>query len=148
MAAGIFTVLDIALRKIGAGTIDLDTDSFKVALLTADQAITASFAGASNDARYADLTNEVVGSGYTAGGKAMSNVTWTRSVAVVTMGADPTTWSGLTATIKYAVAYKTGGNADILGFFDVDDADPAGRVVTGADFVINWSSGLFTLTRV
>lgn len=46
MAAGIFTVLDIALRKIGAGVIDLDSDTFKVALLTSTQAITESFSGA------------------------------------------------------------------------------------------------------
>lgn len=63
------------------------------------------------------------------------------------MGADPTSWTTLTATIKYAVVYKTGGNGDILGFFDVEEDDPAGRVVTAADFVINWTSGLFTLTR-
>lgn len=147
MAAGIFTVLDIALRKIGAGVIDLDSDTFKVALLTSTQAITESFSGASNDARYTDLTDQVVGAGYTAGGVTMSNVTWIRSGAVVSMGADPTSWTTLTATIKYAVVYKTGGNGDILGFFDVEEDDPAGRVVTAADFVINWTSGLFTLTR-
>lgn len=148
MAVGKVTVLDIALRKIGAGIIDLDSDSFKVALLGDAQAIAADFAGASTDARFADLTAEIVGAGYTAGGAALSNVTWTRAGAVVTMAADPTTWNGLDATVKYAVIYKIGGNADLLAFFDIDNALPAGRVIAGSDFTINWTGGLFTLTRV
>lgn len=148
MAVGKVTVLDIALRKIGAGTIDLDSDAFKVALLGADQPIAADFAGASGDARFADLTDEVTGAGYVAGGEALANVTWTRAGAIVTFGADPTTWTGLDATVKYAAIYKVAGNGDVLAFFDVDDTLPAGRVIAGSDFTINWTGGLFTLTRV
>lgn len=148
MAVGKVTVLDIALRKIGAGIIDLDSDSFKVALLGDAQAVAADFAGASTDARFADLTAEVAGAGYTAGGAALANVTWTRAGPVVTLSADPTTWSGLDATVKYAAIYKTAGNADLLAFFDIDNALPAGRVIAGSDFTINWTGGLFTLTRV
>jgi hypothetical protein len=147
MAVGKFTVLDIAMRKIGAGQIDLDSDAFKVALTTGDQAITASFSGASNDALYSDLTSEASGAGYTAGGADLVAPSWTRAGSVVTMGADPTEWTALDTTFKYAVVYKT-GTGDILGFFDVDDANPAGRVVANSDFIINWTNGLFTLTRV
>lgn len=148
MAVGKVTVLDIALRKIGAGIIDLDSDAFKVALLEDGQPIAADFSGTSGDARFADLTAEVVGSGYTAGGEALANVTWTRAGAVVSLNADPTSWSGLDATVKYAAIYKAAGNGDILAFFDVDDALPAGRVINSSDFTINWTGGLFSLTRV
>lgn len=147
MAAGIVTVLDLALRKIGAGTIDLDTDAFKVALCTNAQALSATFSGTSTDARYADLTGEVVGTGYTAGGASLSNVTWNRAAGVVTFGADPTSWTTLTATAKYAVVYKTTGNKDILSIVDLETTDPAGRAVAGADLTINWTSGLFNLQR-
>ncbi len=148
MAVGKVTVLDIALRKIGAGIIDLDSDAFKVALLEDGQAIAADFSGTSGDARFADLTAEVSGAGYTPGGADLANVTWTRAGGVVTLNADPTTWSGLDATVKYAAIYKAAGAGDILAFFDVDDANPAGRVVANSDFTINWTNGLFTLTRV
>lgn len=148
MAVGKVTVLNLALRKIGAGIIDLDSNAFKVALLGPAQPIDAAFAGASTDARFADLTDEVTGAGYAAGGDALSNVTWSQVDAVVTFGADPTIWTGLDATVKYAAIYKVGGNADLLAFFDIDDSLPAGRVISGSDFTINWTGGLFTLTRV
>lgn len=147
MAVGKVTVLDRALTKIGGGVIDLDSNAFKVALVGPGQPIAADFAGASGDARFADLTDEVVGTGYTAGGAALANVVWNRAGAVVTFNADAVTWSALDATVKYAVIYKTAGNGDILAFFDIDDALPAGRVISGSDFTINWQAAIFTLTR-
>ena len=148
MAVGKFTVLNLALKKLGAGIIDLDSHSFKVALLGDGQAIAADFVGSSTDARFSDLTDEVVGTGYTSGGATLANVTLNQASAIVTFGADPSTWTGLDVTAKYAVVYRNGGNGDILGFFDIDDSLPAGRVIAGTDFTINWTGGLFTLTRV
>lgn len=147
MAVGTITVFDRALTKIGGGVIDLDTNAFKVALLGDGQAMSAAFSGASADARFADLTDEVAGAGYTAGGVALANVTWARASSIVTFGADPAVWTGLDATVKWAVIYKNGGNNDLLAFFDIDDALPAGRVIATSDFTINWSGGIFTLTR-
>ena len=147
MAVGKVTVFDRALTKIGAGVIDLDTNAFKVALLGDGQAMSAAFAGTSTDARFSDLTDEISGTGYTAGGVALANVTWARASAIVTFGADPSVWTGLNATVKWAVIYKNGGNNDLLAFFDIDDALPAGRVISSSDFTINWSGGIFTLTR-
>lgn len=148
MAVGKFTVLNIALKKIGGAVIDLDGHAFKVALLGNGQAIAADFVGASSDGRYGDLTDEVAGAGYTTGGVNLSNVTWAQAGAAVTFGADPSTWSSLDVTAKYGVIYRNGGNNDILGFFDIDDALPAGRVIAGTDFIINWTTGIFALTRV
>ena len=148
MAVGKVTVFDRALTKIGAGVIDLDSNTFKVALLGDGQAIAADFAGASTDARFADLTDEVTGTGYTAGGETLANVTWARAAEIVTFGADSSVWTALDATVKFAVIYKNGVNNDLLAFFDIDEALPAGRVVSGSDFTINWTGGIFTLTRV
>lgn len=47
MAAGPFTVLDIAKLKLLDGTCDLDTHVFKMALTTSAQALDATFAGTS-----------------------------------------------------------------------------------------------------
>lgn len=148
MAVGKVTVLNLSMKKIGAGTINLASHAFKVALCGSGQALTAAFTGASSDARYADLTNEVTGAGYTAGGVALANVTWNQVTSTITFGADPSTWTALTATAKYGVIYRNGGNNDILAFFDLDDSLPGGRVISGTDFTINWTGGLFTLTRV
>lgn len=147
MAIGKVTVLDLRLLGLGLGVFNLNTDSFKVALCTSSQALTAAFTGGSGNALYSDLTAEVVGAGYTAGGEALVASSWTIAGSVVTFDADPTDWTALSATVKYAVIYRpTGGQ--ILAFFDVDDASSPGRVIPGVDFIINWASALFTLTRV
>lgn len=147
MAAGPVTVLNIAREKIGEGVINLESNDFRVVLATSAQAIDATFLGTSGDARYSDLTAELVGAGYTAGGAELENSTWARSGGTVTFAADPTTWLSLTGEFKYGIIRKDGGNNDILAFFDVETLDPDGRSVTAADFVVNWTGGLFTLTQ-
>lgn len=152
MAAGPVTVLDVALEKLGAGLINLETDAFAVVLTTSAQALTAAFTGTSGEALYSDLTAEVSGTGYNAGGEALGNPDWTRSGAVVTFSADNTQWDTLTATMKYAVicrmdAASPPAPADILAIVDLEEDNPTGRASAGGDFIINWSSALFTLTR-
>lgn len=153
MAAGPVTVLNVALRKLGAGVIDLDSDAFAVVLTTSAQALSAAFTGGSGQALYADLTAEVIGDGYATGGTPLENPLWTRSGSVVTFSADSTDWPALTATMKYAVICKTDGGSpatptDILAIVDLEQDDPTGRVSGGGAFIINWTGGLFTLTRV
>lgn len=149
MAAGIVTVLDLALPKI-SGVIALGSDQLKVALCGDGQALTASFAGGSGDARYADLTDELPnGAGYTTGGFDLTGVTWDEAGGVATLDADDLTVADLTATVKYAVIYDDdAANKDILGFFDLDTGTPAGVPVAGGDLVLGWNAnGLFTLAR-
>lgn len=153
MAAGPFTVLDVALEKFGEEVFNLDSDAFQVVLTTQAQALAAAFTGASGQALYSDLTAEVEGAGYEAGGEPLTGASWSRAGAVVTFAAASTTWEALTATMKYAVVVRSDGGsppalADILGFADLEQADPAGRTSAGGDFIINWTGGLFTITRV
>ena len=63
MAAGKVTVLNVALDKLGRKVFDLDADAFNVVLTTNAQALSAAFTGTSGQARYSDLTAEVVGTG-------------------------------------------------------------------------------------
>jgi hypothetical protein len=68
----------------------------------------------------------------------------------VTFAADPTEWNALTATMKYAVICTRDGSADpehILAIVDLETTVPTGRESLGGDFIINWGSALFTLTR-
>jgi hypothetical protein len=73
MAAGNFLVYSAAKKFICSGVIDLDSDSFRLAL----------YSSASNAANMtlsviSQVTNEVVGIGYVAAGQPLANVTWTQ----------------------------------------------------------------------
>ena len=147
MAAGNFVVLDAAQEKIGAA-VNLDSDAFSLVLLTNAQALTAAFTGASGQALYADLTAEVVGTGYTAGGEAMTGVSWATVGDVTTFEADPVTWETATLTAKYAAIIDTTVAGDpIIGFADLETTDPSGRSAAATDFTVSWPSGVFTLEK-
>jgi hypothetical protein len=101
-------VFNSAMRDEALGNITYNNDSFKVMLLT-------STATPNKDTwtRRSDVTNEVTGSGYSAGGTACT----------VTVGATDTTndrvdtslgavtWPASTITARYAIYYKTRGGA-------------------------------------
>lgn len=148
MAAGKFTVLNVALAKIVDGTIRLGVDDLRIALCEATEALSASWTGTSGDGLYSDLTAEVSGAGYTAGGEELTGVSISGSGASITIEADPTVWTGATFTFKYGVVYLGGSGADdVLGFFDAETTDPSGRTLAGSDLTISWPSELLTLTR-
>lgn len=148
MAAGTFTLMRRALPKLANGAIDIDTHALKLALTTSVQALTDDFAGASTDCRYADLTAEVVGVNYTAGGSALTTVTWTRAGAVVTLDADDVSWATSTITARYGVLYADGAtNKDIIGYF-LCDSTPADVSSVAGTFLVSWNaSGIFTFTK-
>ena len=58
---------------LGDGTIDLDGDTFKIMLLSGTYTYDAAHAVKS------DITDEISGTGYSAGGATLASVTWTRS---------------------------------------------------------------------
>jgi len=150
MSAGLFTVLNVALKKIADGTFDLDSHILKVCVCTNAQSITTAFTGSSGDARYADLTAEAAaGGGYSTTGASLSGVSWSQASGIATLDADDVIWEGCTLTAKYAVIYDdTATNKDILGFFDMNVGVSEGVVVSAGDLTIVWNSGgIFTLQR-
>lgn len=146
MAAGPFILLDIAVEKIGLGAFNFNTDDFKVAICTKEEALTSAFVGTSTNAQYSDLLEEITGDGYTAGGVEMSNVAWARAGAVSTLTADPTIFESLTATdMKFGVVYRDDeGDEEIIGFFDLEEDDPDGRISEGGNFILTYAEGLFS----
>lgn len=86
-----------------------------------------------------DITNEITGAGYTAGGVALASKTLTYTGAAnkeVLDAADPS-WASATFTARYAVVYKdtgTGSTSPVLGYVDFG----ADQTVTGATFTIVW----------
>lgn len=144
MAAGAWQVFRRAKTKLANGLFDLDSNTFKMALTTDAQALTDDFAGSSTDCRYADLTAEVVGSGYTAGGKTLTP-TWTRSGATVTFDVADEAWTSSTITAKYGVIYAdNAGNDDLLCFCELDTVTSVSTVAGTLTVTIN-ASGVFTL---
>ena len=81
------------------GAIDLTTDTIKVAL------VTSSYTFSSAHDFFDDITNEVAGTGYTAGGETIT----TPTVTTGTFDAADTQWSSLTTTAAGAVVYKDTG---------------------------------------
>ena len=93
-----------SFRKYMAdGTIDMDSDTFKIALLT------SSYTPNAAHTIFGDVSgNEITGTGYTAGGATLASVTWTYSGGTATFDAADVSWSGATFTCRYAVIYKSG----------------------------------------
>ena len=93
-----------------------------------------------------DVTNEVSGTGYTAGGAALSNVavTYDAGSNTIKFDADDTSWAASTITARYAVVYDDTATDDPLLLYVDFGADVTS---TAGTFLISWnSSGIGTIT--
>lgn len=126
-------IYNSALRDEATGAIDYDTDSFKVMLVTSGYT-----ENKDTHTKRSDVTNEVTGTGYTAGGQ-----TVTVTVSAVDTANDcvditfaQVTWPSSTITARKAVYYKSRGGAS-----------SADELVAVNDFGsdVTTSSGTFTL---
>ncbi len=133
MASLIFnSALDDAMR----GLIDFDTDTFKVMLVTGTYA-----PNKDTHLRRSDITNEVAGTGYTAGGNA-ATVTVTKDTANdrIDIGLGGAAWPTASITAAGAVYYKVVGgvaaNEPIIAYIDF-----GGNIVaTAGTFTLNAST--------
>ena len=116
-------------RSLGNGLFNLSADPLKCALLN------NSYVPDPAHAVFADVAgHEAAGDGYTAGGQALSGVTWTVSGTACTLDAADPIWTEATVMARYAVVYaaKTvGAVADPLVCLLDFGAD---RGVTGGVF--------------
>ena len=129
-------------KKIMDGSIDLDTDTIKVALVTS--AYTPD-----QDAHdfFDDITNEVTGTGYTAGGSSLTGkaVTQDNTNNKGVFDADDVTWSTSTITSRGAVLYKSTGISSTSALICYIDFT-ADKSSAGGNFTIQWNaSGILTL---
>lgn len=115
-----------------ARRVDWATDTIKVALTTSSYS-------PNQDTHdfFDDITNEVSGDGYTAGGATLGtkSVNYDSSTNVTSLRAATSSWTNATFTCRYAVIYKdTGSSATspLMGYVDM-----------GADNTI--STGTFSL---
>lgn len=142
-ASGLFVTTFLDAFDTTQLAIDLDLDTHKVAMFT--NSITPNF---STDTAYGVSpynANEVSGTGYSAGGTALTGTTFTESPAGTVMwDATDVSWSTSTITnARCALAYAdvlVGNNAIVLVNFGADYSTSAGT------FTIQWASGgIFTI---
>lgn len=148
MPAGSWKVYGAALEAVNKGTIDLDTNTFRMVLCTSSYTPNQSTHSTWADASAA----EVSGTGYTASGKLLT-CTVTRSSLVVTFDCDDQSWTTSTITAKYAIIVKDAATTGTIASTDalvayVDLETGGGSVSTTAGtfaITIN-ASGVFTAT--
>jgi len=130
------------------GTMDLDNDTFYVALFTDASPPPATYdsydTGGAGVALTNDYTEVASGSGYTTGGTALSTPTWVESAGTVTFDAVDTSWTSATFTARWAAIYdSTDANNGLVAMIDFG----SNKSVTSGTFTIQWhGSGIFTLT--
>jgi O-acetylhomoserine/O-acetylserine sulfhydrylase-like pyridoxal-dependent enzyme len=102
MATIIQGITNTFVAKSLAGDIDFDTDTFKMALYSDDATLDSSTSAYTT-------TNEVVGTGYVAGGNTLTGATVTQDddadVVYITFDS-PTTWTG-TFSARGALIYNS-----------------------------------------
>jgi len=137
-----FMFYDSFKKEVADGTIDLDTNTIYSMLVSSTYAFDADI-----HTRRSDITGEVTGTGYTAGGAAITSKAVTKndsSDAGVFDGAD-VTWAGSTITARGVIIYKSTGSSatdNLICFIDfgVDKSS------AGGNFTLTWNaSGIFAL---
>ncbi len=130
------------LLELGKGSFNLPTDTIKAALTTSSYS-----PNIDTHEFFSDITNEVSGGGYTAGGMTLTNVTWTYSTSLdyAVLLADPILWTSITVTARRAVVYKSTGTAStsrLIGYVDFG----VNRTQSGSnEFVLNFTLGVVRL---
>lgn len=131
----------VFLTDLGSGVHTFGTDTDKVALLTSSYS-----PNYTTDTSYANVSaNEVTGGGYTAGGVALTSVTWTGTGNTATLGAAAASWTGLAVTCRYAAVYKSTGTAStskLIGLLDFGQD----RVYDSEPFQLSFPSGVVTIS--
>lgn len=131
-------------RDVANGSIDLDTDTIKVMLVTStytpDQDL---------HTKRSDVTNEVSGTGYSAGGATLANKTVTADNTNnrAAFDADDVTWASSSITARAAVLYKSRGGAatadELIAYIDFG----SDKVSSSGNFTIQWgANGILLLT--
>lgn len=111
-------IYNSCIRDASVGNIDFDTDTFKMML------VTSTYTASKSHAKRSDITNEVSGTGYTAGGNAAAcAVAATDNVNNdVEITFSITSWTSATITARAGVIYKSRGGLatadELVGYVD------------------------------
>ena len=131
MASGIYNRFKANLMN---KEVDLEADTIKIALYDASHSFTA------GDTDFT-ATNEISGTGYTAGGNTLASKAVTEGATTKWDAAD-TSWTTATFTANHAVIYDTSVTNDLIASIDFGGA----QAVVSGTFTIQWhADGIITL---
>lgn len=149
MPAGSWKVYGAALEAVEKGTLDLDSNTFRMVLVTSGHTPNQSTHSTWADASANEVAN---GNGYATHGKVLA-CTVTRSGLVVTFDCDDQSWPSSTITAKYAVIVKdadaNGALAStdaLVAFCDLETSGGSVSTTNGTFSVIINALGVFTNT--
>jgi len=112
------------------GEMDFSSDTsqaYKIALYTSSATLSAATTAYS-------VTNEVSGTGYTAGGAALTINAPTTSGTTAYLDFDDVTWSTATITARGALIYQIGGSTPAVAVLDFG----SDQTTTAGDFIIQF----------
>ena len=109
------------------GVIDLDTDTIKIALYTSAATLSAATTA------YA-TTNEVVGTGYVAGGNTLTGATISSSGTTAFVDFNDTTWATATITARGALIYDSSVSNKAIAVLDFG----ADKTSTAGNFTVQF----------
>lgn len=124
----------------GEGPMDILSDTLKVMLTTSTNSISQTA-----DTVKADVTDEVTGTGYTAGGATLGTKTYAVSSLTTTFDAADTTWTTSTITAAQAHIYDDTPTSPADPLISYQDFG-GNQSTTGTTFQITWNaSGIFSI---
>ena len=109
------------------GVPDIDTDTIKIALFTSSATLGAATTAYST-------TNEVVGTGYTAGGNTLTGATISAGGTTAIVDFDNTTWASSTITARGAMIYNSSKANRAIAILDFG----SDKTSTDGDFTIQF----------
>lgn len=143
-----FTLFDKAKKNIGLGKIILSTDAFKIML-------SDTLPDLLNNEAKADVTEISAANGYTAGGIALSGISWTETVAASSSiwkfsSNTPITWTasgGAIAQFRYVVLFDDTQTTPAKPLIGMLDYGSEVNLSAGNTFTVNvGANGWFLLS--
>lgn len=127
----------------GTAVVDYDTDTIKVSLHTSSEV-----PDQDADDFFNDVTNEISGTNYTAGGVTLGSkaVSYTTGTNVFALDAGDAQWTSASFTARIAAHYKstgTGSTSPLISYVDFGGDE----TVASGTFTIQWdATGICTIT--
>lgn len=134
-ATGTPHVPDSFLYDAVTGAIDLDTDTIKCGLTTS-----AYTYNRATHTKRSDITNEITGTGYTAGGQTVTSIVTTKDTTnhKLSIVITPAVWSGATTiTARNMFCYKSRGGASSADELVLIDNFSADESSSGGTFTVS-----------
>ena len=132
------------LLGLGLSQFNFSTDTIKGALHTS-----AYVPNVDTHQFYSQVTNETSGTGYDAGGKTFTGVTWTHDTVNhrAVLSANQLLWAGASFTARYLVVFKWTGDATtsrLIGWIDFGTE----KTLDAEDFQMSFPNGLVRIRGI